>query len=63
MNMIDNKNKAQKFLVDVDETLQRILEQDTDGDFQITINDVGPKTLTLGTADSGGYRRIDIRGT
>ncbi|KAI8342254.1 trehalase-domain-containing protein [Chlamydoabsidia padenii] len=59
----DNKNKAQKFLVDVDETLQRILEQDTDGDFQITINDVGPKTLTLGTADSGGYRRIEIRGT
>ncbi|KAI8079745.1 trehalase-domain-containing protein [Halteromyces radiatus] len=59
----DNKNKPQKFLVDVEETLQRILEQDTDGDFQITINDVGSKTLTLGTADSGGYRRIDIRGT
>ncbi|CAO3592251.1 unnamed protein product [Absidia cylindrospora] len=59
----DNKSKDQKFLVDVDETLQRILEQDTDGDFQITINDVGPKTLSLGTADSGGYRRIDIRGT
>ncbi|KAI8335066.1 trehalase-domain-containing protein [Chlamydoabsidia padenii] len=59
----DNKNKAQKFLVDVDDTLQRILEHDTDGDFQITINDGGTKTLTLGTADSGGYRTIDIRGT
>ncbi|CAO3609835.1 unnamed protein product [Cunninghamella blakesleeana] len=59
----DDKNKVQRFLLDVEETLKRILEQDTDGDFQITVNDVGSKTLALGTADSGGYRKIEIRGT
>ncbi|GAA5816869.1 hypothetical protein MFLAVUS_010403 [Mucor flavus] len=60
----DDKNKARRFLIDVDETQRKILEQeDTDGDFQITINDLGPKTMSLGTADSGGYRKIDIRGT
>ncbi|KAI7884233.1 trehalase-domain-containing protein [Lichtheimia hyalospora FSU 10163] len=60
----NDKNKATKFLIDVEETQRLILEQeDTDGDFQITINDLGPKTLQLGTADSGGYRKIDIRGT
>ncbi|KAI7854955.1 trehalase-domain-containing protein [Circinella umbellata] len=60
----DDKNKAQKFLLDVKETLKVLVEQeDTDGDFQITVNDLGPKTFTVGTADSGGYRTIDIRGT
>ncbi|CAM0135919.1 alpha,alpha-trehalase nth1 [Umbelopsis sp. WA50703] len=60
----DDKNKARKFLIDVQETQRIILEQeDTDGDFQITINDLGPKTLTVGTADSGGYKKIEIRGT
>ncbi|KAI8067592.1 trehalase-domain-containing protein [Gongronella butleri] len=59
----DDKNKAQRFLVDVEETLQRILEQDTDGDLQITVNDAGSKAMALGTADSGGFRKIDIRGT
>lgn len=61
---LDDKNKARKFLIDVQETQRIILEQeDTDGDFQITINDLGPKTLTVGTADSGGYKKIEIRGT
>ncbi|KAJ2964667.1 hypothetical protein NQZ79_g564 [Umbelopsis isabellina] len=60
----DPKSKARKFLIDVQETQRLILEQeDTDGDFQITINDIGPKSLLLGTADSGGYRTIDVRGT
>jgi len=60
----DPKSKARKFLIDVEETQRLILEQeDTDGDFQITINDIGPKSLLLGTADSGGYRTIDVRGT
>ncbi|CAO3692239.1 hypothetical protein G6F70_000398 [Rhizopus microsporus] len=60
----DEKNKSRRFLIDVEETQRKILEQeDTDGDFQITINDLGPKTMSLGTADSGGYRKIDIRGT
>ncbi|RUO96688.1 LOW QUALITY PROTEIN: trehalase-domain-containing protein [Jimgerdemannia flammicorona] len=60
----DEKNKARRFLIDVEETQRIILAQeDTDGDFQITINDLGPKTLTLPTADSGGYLKYDIRGT
>ncbi|CAO3654302.1 unnamed protein product [Mucor fragilis] len=60
----DDKNKAQKFLIDVKETQRILVEQeDTDGDFQITVNDLGPKTFSVGTADSGGYRRIEIRGT
>ncbi|KAI9314597.1 neutral trehalase [Dichotomocladium elegans] len=63
-NNSDSKNKAQKFLLDVKETLRVLVEQeDTDGDFQITVNDLGPKTFSVGTADSGGYRKIDIRGT
>ncbi|KAI7867253.1 trehalase-domain-containing protein [Spinellus fusiger] len=60
----DDKNKKHRFLIDVEETQRKILQQeDTDGDFQITINDLGPKTLALGTADSGGYKKYDIRGT
>ncbi|KAG2208236.1 hypothetical protein INT47_006091 [Mucor saturninus] len=60
----DDKNKPRKFLLDVKET-QRILvaQEDTDGDFQITVNDLGPKSLSVGSADSGGYRKIEIRGT
>lgn len=61
---IDDKSKAQKFLIDVQETQRILVEQeDTDGDFQITVNDLGPKSFSVGTADSGGYRKIDIRGT
>ncbi|KAI8370773.1 trehalase-domain-containing protein [Choanephora cucurbitarum] len=60
----DDKNKAQKFLIDVKETQRILVEQeDTDGDFQITVNDLGPKSFSVGTADSGGYRKIEIRGT
>ncbi|CEP19940.1 hypothetical protein [Parasitella parasitica] len=60
----NDKNKAQKFLIDVKETQRILVEQeDTDGDFQITVNDLGPKSFSVGTADSGGYRRIEIRGT
>jgi len=60
----DEKTKPRKFLIDVEETQKMILAQeDTDGDSQITVNDAGPKVLTVGTADSGGYHRFDIRGT
>ncbi|CEG69874.1 Putative Alpha,alpha-trehalase [Rhizopus microsporus] len=60
----DAKNKARKFLLDVKETQRILVEQeDTDGDFQITVNDLGPKSLAVGSADSGGYRKIEIRGT
>ncbi|KAG0172995.1 alpha,alpha-trehalase nth1 [Apophysomyces sp. BC1034] len=58
------KNKARRFLINVVETQRLILEQeDTDGDFQITVNDLGPKMLSVGTADSGGYLKYQIRGT
>lgn len=60
----DDKSKARKFLLDVKETQRILVEQeDTDGDFQITVNDLGPKSLLVGSADSGGYRKIEIRGT
>ncbi|CAG8552681.1 8242_t:CDS:2 [Paraglomus occultum] len=60
----EKTNKPRRFLIDVEETKRLILEQeDTDGDSQITIHDKGPKTLTLGTADSGGYHKFEIRGT
>ncbi|KAG0088756.1 alpha,alpha-trehalase nth1 [Podila epicladia] len=60
----DKASKPRRFLIDVEETQKLILEQeDTDGDFQITVNDVGPKVITLGTADSAGFNKYDIRGT
>ncbi|KAF9935377.1 alpha,alpha-trehalase nth1 [Linnemannia zychae] len=60
----DKSSKPRRFLIDVEETQKLILEQeDTDGDFQITVNDVGPKVITLGTADSAGFNKYDIRGT
>lgn len=60
----EKTNKPIKFLVDVEETARLILAQeDTDGDFQITINDAGPKVLKVGTFNSGGYKKHDIRGT
>ncbi|KAF9354396.1 alpha,alpha-trehalase nth1 [Mortierella sp. NVP85] len=60
----DKTSKPRRFLIDVDETQRLILEQeDTDGDFQITVNDIGPKVITLGTADSAGFNKYDIRGT
>ncbi|KAF9086445.1 alpha,alpha-trehalase nth1 [Mortierella sp. AM989] len=60
----DKATKPRRFLIDVEETQKLILEQeDTDGDFQITVNDMGPKVITLGTADSAGFHKYDIRGT
>ncbi|RKP05537.1 neutral trehalase [Thamnocephalis sphaerospora] len=60
----EKSNKPRKFLIDVEETKRLILEQeDTDGDLQITVNDAGPKVLEVGTANSGGYHKFDIRGT
>ncbi|KAF9170654.1 alpha,alpha-trehalase nth1 [Mortierella sp. AD011] len=60
----DKTIKPRRFLIDVEETQRLILEQeDTDGDFQITVNDIGPKVITLGTADSAGFNKYDVRGT
>lgn len=47
----------------MEETRKTLLaREDTDHNIQITIEDHGPKTLALGTAASGGYKRFDIRG-
>ncbi|RDL37590.1 Trehalase [Venustampulla echinocandica] len=53
-----------KFLIQVDSTLAHLAAQeDTDKNWQITIEDTGPKVLSVGTAGSNGFRRFDIRGT
>ncbi|KAJ5454555.1 Neutral trehalase [Penicillium daleae] len=56
--------QPRKFLINVDETLDALLKQeDTDKNMQITIEDAGPKVLSVGTAGSSGYNRVDVRGT
>jgi hypothetical protein len=59
----DEKASApRRFLIDVEETIRVVLEQeDTDGDFQISITDAGPKLMALGTATSNGFKSFDIR--
>ncbi|KAI0663809.1 trehalase-domain-containing protein [Cubamyces menziesii] len=61
----DEKSTApRRFLIDVEETIRVVLEQeDTDGDFQISVTDAGPKLMALGTATSNGFKTFDIRGT
>ncbi|KAF6842303.1 neutral trehalase [Colletotrichum musicola] len=55
---------TRKFLIQVDETLESLrAQEDTDGNMQITIEDNGPKVLSLRTAASAGYNRFDVRGT
>lgn len=57
------QESPRRFIVDVEETLQLVLEQeDTDGNFQISVDDSGPKVVSLGTATSNGYKGVDIRG-
>ena len=51
-----------RFLIDVEETIRVVLEQeDTDGDFQRSVTDAGPKMMALGTATSNGFKTFDIR--
>lgn len=57
-------NAPRRYLINVDDTLKTLLSrEDSDGNVQITIDDKGPKTIELGTAASGGYKRFDVRGT
>ncbi|KAB5539543.1 glycoside hydrolase family 37 protein [Coniochaeta sp. 2T2.1] len=56
--------QSRRFLIQVEPTLESLQSQeDTDGNMQITIEDNGPKVLTLRTAASNGHNRFDIRGT
>ena len=58
------QDNPRRFIVDVEETMRLVLEQeDTDGNFQINVTDGGPKVMSLGTAESNGYKGVDIRGT
>lgn len=61
---ISSKGTRRFFIKDIDGTLEELLRnEDTDENFQITVEDNGPKVITLGTANSGGYNHINIRGT
>ncbi|CUM66027.1 uncharacterized protein PRCAT00003681001 [Priceomyces carsonii] len=52
------------FINDVDQTLNELLaNEDTDHNYQITIEDAGPKVLKLGTVNSNGYKHSMVRGT
>ncbi|CAE7141174.1 unnamed protein product [Rhizoctonia solani] len=64
MSHDEKGNAPRRFLIDVDETIRLVLEQeDTDGDFQISVTDSGPKVMSLGTATSNGFKSFDVRGT
>ncbi|WFD44221.1 alpha,alpha-trehalase [Malassezia psittaci] len=57
------KPLQRKFIVDVEPTIERLLAQeDTDGNNQISITDRGPKSVTLGTLASNGYKGVEVRG-
>ncbi|KAF8471180.1 neutral trehalase [Kalaharituber pfeilii] len=52
------------FLIDVSRTKAALLAaEDTDANYQITIEDGGPKVLALGTINSYGAYNHEIRGT
>lgn len=59
------RNKPRKFYIpNIDATLKELLEnEDTDHNYQITIEDSGPKVLQLGTLNSQGYQKATIYGT
>ncbi|CCK72194.1 alpha,alpha-trehalase KNAG_0J01120 [Huiozyma naganishii CBS 8797] len=61
---LSSKGNRKFFIEDVDKTLDELLtSEDTDRNYQITIEDTGPKVLKLGTANSGGYKHVNVRGT
>lgn len=60
----DTTSEPRRFLIPVDATLKSLLSrEDTDQNVQITIDDTGPKVLSLGTESSHGFKHVDIRGT
>ncbi|EDO19296.1 hypothetical protein Kpol_1036p39 [Vanderwaltozyma polyspora DSM 70294] len=63
-SFISSKGNRRFFIEDVDTTLDELLaNEDTDQNYQITIEDKGPKVLKVGTANSNGYKFINVRGT
>lgn len=61
----DSWTFPKRFLIkDIDATLEELLQsEDTDHNCQITIDDLGPKVLSLGTANSNGFKQATVRGT
>ncbi|KAF2634424.1 neutral trehalase short isoform [Massarina eburnea CBS 473.64] len=56
--------QPRRFLVQVEPTLKTLLSrEDTDENYQITIDDKGPKVLSLGTLASNAHNKFDVRGT
>ncbi|KAF2186150.1 glycoside hydrolase family 37 protein [Zopfia rhizophila CBS 207.26] len=56
--------QPRKFLIQVDQTLKTLLSrEDTDDNCQITIEDQGPKVLSVGTLASNAHNKFDVRGT
>jgi alpha,alpha-trehalase len=54
----------QQFLVEVGPTLKALLSrEDLDKNYQITIDDKGPKVFSLGTLASNAHNKFDVRGT
>ncbi|KAH3680610.1 hypothetical protein WICMUC_000230 [Wickerhamomyces mucosus] len=62
---LSNGGRGKRFFIsDIDSTLRELLEsEDTDKNYQITIEDTGPKVFKLGTSSSNGFNQKDIRGT
>lgn len=61
---LSSKGHRKFFIEDVDNTLKELLaSEDTDGNYQITIEDTGPKVIKVGTFNSNGYKHVNIRGT
>lgn len=53
----------QELLINVDSTIKDLLDrEDQDKNYQITIEDNGPKYISVGTLGSAGYRSTDLRG-
>jgi alpha,alpha-trehalase len=56
--------QPRRFLIQVEPTLKTLLSrEDSDGNYQITIDDKGPKVLSLGTLASNAHNKFDVRGT
>ena len=53
----------QELLINVDRTIEDLLaREDKDRNYQITIEDDGPKHISVGTLASAGYKSTDLRG-